>query len=342
MQMKQPKVSIIVPCYNVEAYLPRCMDSLLGQTLKEIEIILVDDESPDRVPAMCDEYARQDSRVKVVHKPNGGLGFARNSGLDVATGEYVMFVDSDDYIDADACEWLAVCLDNRRWDAVYYSFETFTDRGDISGHQNSLATIGFEGTGACQAFMWEMVGALPWEKMERKYQVSACTVCYRRSVLEQGQVRFHSERELISEDLVFNWDFLLQARSIGYVPHSFYHYFKNTSSLTTKVRLDRIEKNEALYRYLWKKACRSSCDKEQHWRLQRLMLGYCRHAMLQVCKSALSSDEKNRWLREVCQLPVWKEIATEYPIRKLPWRYALFFYAKRYGVVWLIRWMGRK
>ena len=83
------KVSVIVPVYNVEKYLDRCMQSLLNQTLKDIEIIMVDDGSPDNCPKMCDDYAKQDSRVKVIHKKNAGLGLARNSGLEVATGEYV-------------------------------------------------------------------------------------------------------------------------------------------------------------------------------------------------------------------------------------------------------------
>ena len=81
-----PKVSIIVPVYNVENYFDRCINSLINQTLREIEIILVDDESPDNCPEMCDKYAEKDSRIKVIHKKNGGLGFARNSGLDIAAG----------------------------------------------------------------------------------------------------------------------------------------------------------------------------------------------------------------------------------------------------------------
>ena len=96
--MFMPKISIIVPIYNVEKYLDRCMQSLLNQTLTDIEIIMVDDGSPDRCPQMCDEYAKKDSRIKVIHKSNAGLGYARNSGLEIATGEYVAFVDSDDYV----------------------------------------------------------------------------------------------------------------------------------------------------------------------------------------------------------------------------------------------------
>ena len=95
------KVSIIVPIYNVEKYLDRCMQSLLNQSLNDIEIIMVDDGSPDGCSQMCDEYVKKDPRIKVVHKKNEGLGYARNSGLEVAVGEYVAFVDSDDYVRED-------------------------------------------------------------------------------------------------------------------------------------------------------------------------------------------------------------------------------------------------
>ena len=100
------KFSIIVPIYKVEEYLDRCVESLIRQTEKDIEIILVDDGSPDSCPAMCDEWAKKDERIRVVHKENGGLSDARNAGLNIATGEYVLFVDSDDYVAENACESL--------------------------------------------------------------------------------------------------------------------------------------------------------------------------------------------------------------------------------------------
>ena len=93
------KLSIIVPVYNVEPYLPRCIDSILAQTFTDFELILVNDGSPDRCPQICDAYAAQDSRIKVIHKENGGLSDARNAGLDIACGEYIGFVDSDDWIE---------------------------------------------------------------------------------------------------------------------------------------------------------------------------------------------------------------------------------------------------
>ena len=102
----EPLITVIVPVYNVEAYLAECLDSILAQTHRNLEILLVDDGSPDRCPQICDEYAQKDSRIRVIHKPNGGLSDARNAALEVATGEYIGFVDSDDWIAPDMMEYL--------------------------------------------------------------------------------------------------------------------------------------------------------------------------------------------------------------------------------------------
>ncbi|HCI64916.1 MAG TPA: glycosyl transferase, partial [Clostridiales bacterium] len=101
-----PLISVIVPVYRVEAFLPRCLDSIRGQTYKNLEIILVDDGSPDNCGKICDEYAEMDSRIRVIHKKNGGLSSARNAGLDVAVGDYIGFVDSDDWIAPEMYETL--------------------------------------------------------------------------------------------------------------------------------------------------------------------------------------------------------------------------------------------
>lgn len=99
-------ISIVVPIYKVEKYLDRCVQSLIHQTHSNVEIILVDDGSPDNCPVLCDQYAEQDNRIKVIHKTNGGLSDSRNRGLRIAQGEYILYVDSDDYIELDACERL--------------------------------------------------------------------------------------------------------------------------------------------------------------------------------------------------------------------------------------------
>ena len=102
--MKQPLISIIVPVYNVEPYINKCVDSILSQTYKNLEVILVDDGSPDNCPKICDNYASIDNRIKVIHQKNAGLSVARNNALDICTGEYVAFVDSDDWIENNLIE----------------------------------------------------------------------------------------------------------------------------------------------------------------------------------------------------------------------------------------------
>ena len=111
------KISVVVPIYKVEKYLKKCVDSLISQTYQDLEIILVDDGSPDACPAICAEYAKKDSRIKVIHKENGGLSSARNMGLDVASGEYVTFIDSDDFLASNACEYLLGLI--KKYDADF-------------------------------------------------------------------------------------------------------------------------------------------------------------------------------------------------------------------------------
>ena len=128
-----PKVSVIVPIYNVEKYLDQCVQALLAQTLSDIEIILIDDESPDNCPKICDDYAAQYPNIKVIHKKNAGLGMACNSGLDVATGEYVAFCDSDDYVDSDMYMTMYNVAQKYTCDAVFTGLKRITMAGIPTG-----------------------------------------------------------------------------------------------------------------------------------------------------------------------------------------------------------------
>ena len=107
---EMPTISLIIPVYKVEKYLDSCMQTVVAQSYRNLEILLVDDGSPDNSGAMCDAWAQKDARIRVIHKPNGGLSSARNAGLDEATGEYVMFLDSDDTLHPDICSHLYDCL----------------------------------------------------------------------------------------------------------------------------------------------------------------------------------------------------------------------------------------
>lgn len=117
-------VSVIIPVYNVAQYFPECIESVIAQTYKDIEIILVDDGSTDNSGIICDEYAKKDNRIKVIHKPNGGLSSARNAGIDICTGEYITFIDSDDYIAGDMIEQLYIALYNTQSDISICNFKS--------------------------------------------------------------------------------------------------------------------------------------------------------------------------------------------------------------------------
>lgn len=135
-----PLISVIVPVYKVEAYLPACVDSILSQTFSNFELILVDDGSPDACGAMCDSYAREDSRIRVIHQKNGGLSAARNAGLDIAKGEYVTFVDSDDVIAPDCLQVFTEVADETDADVVVGSYIEFSDDSDLKGIWAQLET----------------------------------------------------------------------------------------------------------------------------------------------------------------------------------------------------------
>ena len=126
-----PTISVIVPVYKVEPYIRKCVDSILGQTFSDIQVILVDDGSPDQCGKICDEYAKQDNRVEVIHKENGGLSDARNAGIPYAKGEYIIFLDSDDYIDERMVERLHSLLNETNASIAACDFLCFFEDGSF-------------------------------------------------------------------------------------------------------------------------------------------------------------------------------------------------------------------
>lgn len=228
-----PKVSIVVPVYNVEKYLDRCVTSLANQTLQDIEIILVDDQSPDNSPEMCNEWVAKDSRIKVIHKTkNQGLGLARNSGLEIASGQYVTFVDSDDYLELNALEQLYNTAVVKDLDICYGSF--CYDRFDGSKHPKlevKKETF-FIGRREVDQFLLDMVGPVPSFPKEVKFSVSVCKAIFKLDVFRKNNLLFGSEKEIASEDFLFHLNFINKVDRIGILPFCYYHYCENGESIT--------------------------------------------------------------------------------------------------------------
>ena len=325
------KLSIIVPVYNVEKYLSTCIDSLLNQTLEEIEIILIDDNSPDNCPEICDEYAKQDERIKVVHKQNEGLGYARNSGIEIAVGEYLTFVDSDDYVELNAYQNLYAKLMDTKADVIYFNFQRFNDQGNNWNDASIFKEKMYQTKDDVHQLMLDMIANPPSAKNDRNIQVSSCCAVYRREPIKKYGLRFKSERELISEDLLFNFDYLLHATNVITIPDVYYNYRSNPLSLTSAIRPDRIYKNHILYQYILEILITNNFGEDGYMRATRLFIGYTRYGIRQYIHSSLAKKEKMQWLKEVSHYDYWKKLAKSYPYKKLPLKYALHFYLMQKG-----------
>lgn len=325
--MSQPKVSIIVPCWNVDKYLNKCVESLVNQTLQEIEIILVDDKSPGSTPKMCDAWTEKDQRIKVIHKShNEGLGMACNTGIDAAIGEYIAFCDSDDWVDAEMYETMYKAAENNHAQTVYTGLKRIDTAGHITPMMHPSNELIYKGREEVDKVMLDIIASEPFDPIERHIAMSAKVVLYLREHLEKYHIRFESERKIISEDLFFNLDVLTRADTVVVLPNQFYYYFWNDQSLTTKVRTDRFEKNLILREALLSRYSFREMPAEFTTRVNRMFIGYNRTDTKQICQAlTMPKSEKNQLLREVCNHLVWEELNKTYPVNKMPLMHRLFF-----------------
>ncbi|CBK75194.1 Glycosyltransferases involved in cell wall biogenesis [Butyrivibrio fibrisolvens 16/4] len=235
--MSEVRFSLIVPIYNVKPFLDRCMDSLLSQQRDDYEIILVDDGSTDGCAEMADAYAAKYSFVSCVHKENGGLSSARNKGLEFAKGEYVFFIDSDDWIDENALSVLAESVQHERPDVVKFDYTRMPAGEKIS----SCVNDGLYGKEEILDFL------LP-KALEKtgEFIFSAWSYIYRRDFLEKNSLIFISERLIGSEDYQFNANVFLHANSIMVISEALYYYDYREGSLTARYRPKLIGQYQTL------------------------------------------------------------------------------------------------
>lgn len=212
-----PKISVIVPVYKVEAYLHACVDSLLAQTYSDFELILVDDGSPDNCGKICDEYAAKDPRVRCVHQENQGLSGARNAGIDIAQGEFITFIDSDDLVDA---RYLEILMDAAKEgaDVAICRHREFADGNLLRPWQGQVPRRSFDAVNAVET----MYNGSAW------IPVNACCKLFRRQLI--GDTRFPLGR--LHEDQAFTPYILYRAEKIVSCDAVLYHYRVNPVSIT--------------------------------------------------------------------------------------------------------------
>lgn len=234
-------ISVIVPVYNSEKYLKRCIDSILNQTYKAIELILVDDGSPDNCGKICDEYAKKDKRVRVIHKTNAGVSAARNSGLEIASGNYATFVDSDDYIEPEMYSNMMEKVHQYNCDVVMCDcIKDFTDHSEIYTHDIRAGFYDKE-----QLVNEYYPHLLMMENIEYPATISNCLILFNRNKL--GNLRYvvgvrYSEDLLFGAQLVYNTDSFYYMKEQAY-----YHYYMNPTSATHKFTVDKWNDYKTLH-----------------------------------------------------------------------------------------------
>jgi len=212
-------ISVIVPVYNVEEYLPRCVDSILAQTYRNLEVILVDDGTKDNSDQICDAYAAKDSRIKVIHKKNGGLSSARNAGMDIAKGEYFGFVDSDDWIEPETYETmlgLALKHDAKMVCGGRYDVDSATGEKKVGLCPRKEEVIsGVDMLG--RVFLWDQCDSAAWDKL------------YHRSLFQE--IRYPSG--LICEDVAIFYRLVELTEKVVLCDKPLYNYYHREGSITT-------------------------------------------------------------------------------------------------------------
>lgn len=305
LHTEMPKISVIIPVYNVEPYLRECLDSVVNQTLRDIEIICVNDGSTDNSGAILAEYAAQDKRITIITQENRGLSAARNVGMDVAKGKYIYFIDSDDYIDLDALEILHDRAEELELDLLCYDFINFCD--GIEGEPWQLVRHEYGGVQRGEELLRRM-------RDENAYAIAVWTMLYHRVYLQKIGARFREGA--IYEDITFTAFAMLNANRVSHIGQKLYHYRIRPNSITQTTLSSRdihgylMAFQDALsygLRYEWD-------EKKAHeiWRTAKFSQENAKHVVRAVGETEKRQVKfENSFVNELYQHFVLDSIATE-------------------------------
>ena len=324
-----PKVSVIVPVYNAEKYLAECVESILNQTMKDIELILVDDGSTDASPVMCDEFAAADARVKVIHKPNGRAASARNAGMRIATGEFIAFVDSDDWISPDMYEKMLapnadVCLCDYarfRGDAVF----PFSQPNVSAGFYNR------------EQMKKDIFPHLVMDGVEFPIAISNCVLLIRRSIIADNHLSYREDIH-ISEDAPFGSEVLYCANSFAYLKDHYFYHYRITDGSSSRTYKD----------WWWDSYLRINEETEQFFgncpdfdftqQIKSNMFYLARAEIYYIMENRdLTRREQNKKIRTVMDHPRVVRMMAGFDVQAFPLSFKMVYWSIRYRSVALRR-----
>lgn len=248
------KISVIIPCYNAEKYLEKCLDSVINQTYKNLEIICVNDGSTDNTLQILENYAQKDDRIVIVNQNNAGLSGARNSGMKKVTGEYIIFVDSDDWIDSNTCEIsLSKCID-KNVDLVIWNYIKEYGNSSVNKLIFQDKEIYFD-SNECEKMLHRRIFGLYGEELKNPENadslVTAWGKLYKSALIIDNHIEFVDTKKIGTEDALFNAMVFCYLKSAIYIPNCFNHYRKdNEQSLTTVYKPELFERWQNLYKLM--------------------------------------------------------------------------------------------
>ncbi len=286
-------VSIIVPVYNVERYLARCVDSLVGQTYKNIDIILVDDGSRDSSGAICDSFAEKDDRVVVIHKENEGVGLARNTALGIARGKYVMFVDSDDYLDPRTVEKCISKRDEMNVDAVFFGRVDHFDNGILKIAPVSSDKLYFEGEEVVSDLLHSLF------TYERGLSISVWGCLFDLEAMHREGIIFRSEKKLLAEDAYFLLEMFPYISSAAVLTDNLYYYYQNVASISRRHNLGHQLRANAFLQASLEKCQQMDYPKQLVDCVRVRYHIYTLSGMKRILRSDLPKKEKRKELKKV-------------------------------------------
>ncbi len=335
--MADKKVSIIVPFYNCEPYIDKCLESLMAQTYKNIEIICIDDQSPDRCPEILDSYAARDNRIIVIHQKNTGLSGARNSGLERAGGDYIMFVDGDDWLDGDTIEQMLDRAESENADSVMCCYvKEFADHSAESHIFD--ADIDLDGSDFEEDFYCKLFG-LRGEDLSVPQNtdllVSACMQLFKRELCIDR--RFVDTKKIGTEDLLYQIETYKNCRKFCYLDKPFYHYRKdNETSLTTLYKPELYSRWQTLYDIIEDKIREWGLEKKYSTALSNRIALSVIGIGLNETKAPKSIFRKASFLKKTLKTTRYRAAMKNLPMRHFPIHWKVFFRLSKWRMTFLL------
>lgn len=327
-------ITVVIPVYNVEPYLQECIDSVLAQSYRNLEIILVDDGSTDGSGKLCDILKVKDVRISVIHKKNAGLGLARNSALEVFAGKYVTFLDSDDYITPSMIETLYKVVKENNVDECKMGFQRVKNDHSVCG-ETKYANEVFQGAEAKTKYAPRLIGSAP-DKHD-SIEMCVCGAIFNGDIIRKYNMRFPSERELISEDLIFHLEYLQHANGACTVENTDYKYRVNDSSLSRSYRPDRAAKSLYFYDEVVKRLKEYGYGEDTLNRAKRMLFIYMRMSIAQeVVYENNNFAQALKNIKRMCNNQHLQNVISSYPVTKLGISQRIFLKCIQYKIALLL------